>query len=162
MGTVGTVCIRYVLTLHRMRVESRVFYTKISQRSGHVKHSTCNQNVAIHSMFNIQDIQAAFSPLYCTVSKFILHGKSAYSVHTVCSCIAQNVRWITCVSFNDIAAILSCKALYVQPNCSHTPYVQYTRVLRGFFTIIMYCKQVYFTSSCHIAILPCTALYLQP
>ena len=79
------------------------FYPTISQRSCHVKHSTCNQNVAIHSLFNIQEFQAAFSPLYFTVSKCILHGNSAYSVHTVCSYIAQNVRWITGVICNDIA-----------------------------------------------------------
>merc|ERR1711911_276391 len=35
-------------------------------------------------MLNIQEFQAAFSPLYFTVSKHILHGKSGYSVHTVC------------------------------------------------------------------------------
>merc|ERR1711911_449197 len=91
-GKVHTVCIRCVPTLHRMRVESRVFYPTISQRSCHVKQSTCNQNVSIHSMFNIQEFQAAFSPLYCTVRQSILHGKSAYGVHTVCSYIAQNVR----------------------------------------------------------------------
>ena len=92
MRKVHTVCIRCVPTLHRICVESRVFYPTISQRSCHVQHSTCNQNVAIHSMFNIQEFQAAFSPLYFTVSKCILHGKSANSVHTVCSYIAQNLR----------------------------------------------------------------------
>ena len=137
MGNVHTVCTRCVPTLQRMRVESRVFYPMILQRSCHVQQSTCKQNVAIHSMFNIQEFQAAFpplyctvskcifirkvqtvcircvptlhrmrvesrvfyqefqagfSPLYCTVSKFIFHGKSADSVHTVCSYIAQNAR----------------------------------------------------------------------
>ena len=96
-------------------------------------------------MFNIQEFQAAFSPLYCTVSKFILHGKSGYSVHTVCSYIAQNVLCITSVLSNDIAAILPCTALYVQPKFSHTLYVQYTRVSRFFFTIILYCKTAYYT-----------------
>merc|ERR1712015_332341 len=46
---------------------------------------------------------------------------------------------------HDIAAILPGTALYVQPKCSHTLYVQYTRVSSCFFTIILYCKQVYFT-----------------
>merc|ERR1711911_485886 len=92
MEKVHTVCIRCVPTLHRMRVASRVFYPMISQRSCHVQHSTCNQNVAKHSMFNIQEFQAAFSPLYCTLRQNILHGKSPYSVHTMCSYIAQNVR----------------------------------------------------------------------
>ena len=76
MGKVGTVCIRCVLTLHRICVESRVFYPTISQRSCHVQHSTCNQNVAIHSKFSYQEFQGAFSPLYCTVRQRIIHGKS--------------------------------------------------------------------------------------
>ena len=67
-------CGRYTLTF---AIKHRLFYPTISKRSCHVQHSTCNQNVAIHSMFNIQEFQAAFSPLYCTVSKCILHGKSA-------------------------------------------------------------------------------------
>merc|ERR1711911_74441 len=96
-------------------------------------------------MFNIQEFQDSFSPLYCTVSKFILHGKSWYSVHTVCSYIAQNVLCITSVLSNDIAAILPCTALYVQSKCRHTLYVQYTRVSSCFFNTILYCKQVYFT-----------------
>merc|ERR1711911_394906 len=117
----------------------------ISQRSCHVQHSTCNQNVAIHSMFNIQEFQAAFSPLYCTVSKCILHGKSAYSVHTMCSYIAQNARPITGVLSDDIVAILPCTALYLKPKYSRTVCFQYTRVSCCFFTIILYCKQVYLT-----------------
>ena len=217
MGKVLTVCIWCVPTLHRMRVESRVFYPTISQRSCHVQHSTLGQNTAEQSVFNIQEFQTAFStlhctvrqrilngksgysvhtvcsyiaqnarlitgllsnniaailpctalyvqskckhtlhvqhtrfqaaslPLYCTVSKFILHGKSGYSVHTVCSYIAQNVLCITSVLSNDIAAILPCKARYVQPKFSHTLHFQYTRVSSCFFTIILYCKQVYFT-----------------
>ena len=54
------------------------------------------------------------------------------------------MRWITGVSSDDIAAIMPCTALYVQP-CSHTLYVQYTRVSSCFFTIILYCKQAYLT-----------------
>ena len=84
MGKVHTLCIRCVLTLHRMHVVSRVFYTTISQRSCHVQHSSCNQNVPIHYMFNIQEFQTAFPTLHCTVCKRILHGKRGYSVHTVC------------------------------------------------------------------------------
>ena len=145
MGKVGTLCIRCVLILHWIRVESRVFYPTISQRSCHVQHSTCNQNVAIYSMFNIQEFQAAFSPLCCTVSTCILHGKTGYSVRSVFHSIVQNVRWITGVLANDIAAILPCKALYVQPKCSHTLHVQHTRVSSWFFNIILYCKQVCFT-----------------
>merc|ERR1711911_46894 len=96
-------------------------------------------------MFNIQEFQAAFSPLYFTVSMCILHGKSANSVHTVCSYIAQNVSCITGILSNDIAAILPCTAVYLQPKYSRTVCFQYTRVSNCFFTIILYCKQVYFT-----------------
>ena len=145
MEKVGTLCIRYVPTLHRMCVESRVFYPTISQRSCHVQQSTLSQNTAEQSVFNIQEFQTAFSTLHCTVRQRILHWKSGYSVHTVCSYIAQNARWITGLLSNNIAAILPCTALYVQLKCSHTLHVQYTRVSSCFFTIILYCKQVYFT-----------------
>ena len=114
MGKVHRMCIPCVLTLHWIRVESRVFFPTISQRSCHAQHSTCNQNIAIHSTFNINEFQASFLPLYCTESKCILQGKSAYSVHMVCSCIAQNARWITVVLSNDIAAILPCTTHYLQ------------------------------------------------
>ena len=108
-------CIPCVLTFHKMRVDSRVFYPTISQQSCHVQHTTCSHNEAGHSMFNIHEFQAVFSTLHCTVSKCILLGKSAYSVHTVCSWIAQNVRWITVVLSNDITAILPCTAHYLLP-----------------------------------------------
>ena len=50
----------------------------------------------------------------------------------MCSCIAHKVRWITVVLSNDIAAILPCTVLYVHPKCSHTLFVQYTRVSSWF------------------------------
>jgi len=145
MGKVGTACIRCIPTLHRMRVESRVFYPTISQRSCHVQHSTCSQNAAGHSIFNIQEFQTAFSTLHCTVSKRILHGKSWYSVHTVCSYITLNTCWITGVLSDDIAAILPCTELYLQPKCSRKLYFQYPIVSNSFFNTILYCKQAYFT-----------------
>ena len=92
LGKVHIVCIPCFLALHKMCVESRVFYPTISQRSCHVQNSTCNQNVAIHSMFNIIEFQTAFSKLHCTVRQRILHGKIGNSVHTVCSYIAENVH----------------------------------------------------------------------
>jgi len=210
MGKVHTVRKRCVPALHRMHVESRVFYPTISQRSCHVQHTTCSHNAAGHSMFNIQEFQAAFTPWYYTVSGVFYMGKvqtvcircvlalhkmrlfyptislrSCHEQHTtcsrtlyfqyirvssclftiilyckqvvfiwekciqcaygVCSCIAQNVHWITVVLTNNIAAILPCTALYVKPKCSHTLYVQYTRVSSWFFTMILYCQQKYFT-----------------
>ena len=108
MGKVHIVCIRCVLALHKMCVESRSFYPTISQRSCHVQHTTCSHNAAWFLVFNIYEFQAAFSTLNCTVSKCILLEKSAYNGHTVCSCTAQNVRWITVVLCNYIAAILPC------------------------------------------------------
>ena len=122
-----------------------MFYPTISQRSYHVQHSTCNKNVAIHSKFNTQEFQAGFSTLYCTVSKCVLHRKSAYTVHTVLSYIAQNARCITGVLYHDIAAILPCTALFVQPKCTHTLHVQHNRVSNCFFNTTLYCKQAYFT-----------------
>ena len=95
--------------------------------------------------FNIQEFQVSFSPLYCTVSKCILHGKSAYSVHTVCSYIAQNARWITGLLSNNIAAILPCTTLYLQPKYSRTVCFQYTRVSNCFFNTTLYCKTAYYT-----------------
>ena len=91
-GKVGTVCIPCVLTLHKMRIESRLFYPTISQRSCHVQHSTCNHNAAGHTIFNIQEFQNAFSTLHCTVSKLIFHGKSGYSVHWVCVLALHKMR----------------------------------------------------------------------
>merc|ERR1711911_304515 len=41
-------------------------------------------------MFNIQEFQVSFSPLYCTVSRCILHGKSAYGVFLHCTECAFN------------------------------------------------------------------------
>ena len=140
MEKVNSVCIRCVLILQKMHVESRLFYPTISQRSCHVHYSTCKQNVAIYSMFNIQEFQSAFSMLNSIVSKCIWHGKSACSVRF----IAENARWNTGVLSEDIVAILPCTALYMNPKCSHTPYVQYTRVSCSFFKAIWYCKQVYF------------------
>ena len=49
-----------------MCIESRVFYTTISQRSCHVQHSTCSQCAVGHSFFNIQEFQTAFSTPRCT------------------------------------------------------------------------------------------------
>ena len=73
-------------------VSKCILHRPAISRSCHVQHSTGIHNAAGHSIFNIQEFQAAFSPLYCTITKCILHGEGAYSVHTVCSCIAQNVR----------------------------------------------------------------------
>ena len=46
-------CVHCAFALLRMRVERRVFYPKISQRSCYVQKCTCTQKVAMHSMFNI-------------------------------------------------------------------------------------------------------------
>ena len=62
LGKVHIVCIPFVIALHKMCVDSRVFYPTISQRSCHVQYSTFNQNVAIHSIINIQEFQAGFTP----------------------------------------------------------------------------------------------------
>ena len=53
-------CIQCGFAFQRMRVERRLFYPKISKRSYYVKHCTCTQKVAMHSMFNIKQFQACF------------------------------------------------------------------------------------------------------
>ena len=74
---VRTVC-AYTARFHD---ETRVFYQTISQRSCHIQHCSCIQNVAMHSMLNIKEFQAAFSTLFCFGSKYIYHGK----VRLVCA-----------------------------------------------------------------------------
>ena len=73
-------CVQCAFASQRMRVERRGFYRMISQRFCYLKHLTCTQKVAIYCMFNIKQFQAYFPTLYYTLSKCILHGKSAYSV----------------------------------------------------------------------------------
>ena len=126
-------CIQCVFILDRMRVESGVFYLTISQRSCHVQHSTCSQNTAGQSVFNIQEFLTAFTTLHCTVRQRILHRK----------CIAlQRMRFETRVFYPTI----SHRSCHVQHSTLQpTLHVQYTRVSSCFFTIRMYYKQVYFT-----------------
>ena len=132
-------CLRNIVapTLQRICVETRVFYPTISQRSCSAQHSTFRQNVAIHSIFNIQEFQTAFSTLHCTVSKRILYGKSGYSLHKVCSYIAQNVRWITalwecclCQDRFDIVGentrVFTRNLSIVSAHCLHLLLIQYT------------------------------------
>ena len=64
-------CVQCAFKLQGMRVERRVFYPKISQRSFYVQHCTCTQKVPIHSMFNIIVFQASFSTYYFTWEKCV-------------------------------------------------------------------------------------------
>ena len=84
------ICVKSAFALQRMRDERRVFYPKILKRSCNVQHCTCTQKVAMHCMFNIKELQACFSTLYYTLSKYILHGNSAYSVGLHCRGCALN------------------------------------------------------------------------
>ena len=120
-------CIRCALTLHRMRVDTRVSYTTLSQRSYHIQHTT------YMLMFFQRYILLKASVFYM--------GK----VHSVSTYITQNVRWNTGVLSDDIFAILPCTALYLQPKYSHKLYVQYTSDSSCFFNAIFYCLVVYFT-----------------
>ena len=72
-------CVQFTFKLHWMRVERRLFYPKISKRSYYVQHCTCTQNVAIYSIFNIQEFKAAFSTLYCRVSNCNVHRIIVYT-----------------------------------------------------------------------------------
>ena len=67
MGKVRTLC----FTLQSMRVERRVFYSKISKRYCYVQHCSCTQKAAMHSMFNINEFQACFSTYYFTWKKCV-------------------------------------------------------------------------------------------
>ena len=78
-------CVQCAPTLHWMRVETRLFYPTISQQSFEVLHCTYIPYFAIFYMFNIEEFQAALSTLYSTLSKSILHGKSANSMHLHCT-----------------------------------------------------------------------------
>ena len=78
------ICVKCAFALNRMRVERRVFYPKIIQRSCYVLHCSCTQKVAIHCIFNIKEFQAWFSTLYYAFSKCIFHGNGAYSVGLHC------------------------------------------------------------------------------
>ena len=78
-------CVQCAFAFQRMRVERRVFYPKISQRSCYIQHCTCTQKVAMHSMFNIKEFHCGFSTLYYTISKCILHGNSACSMRFQCT-----------------------------------------------------------------------------
>ena len=79
------ICVKCAFALQRMRVERRVFYPKISQRSCYVQHCTCAEKGAMHSLFNIKEFNAGFSTLYYTLRKCFLHGNSACNVRFHCT-----------------------------------------------------------------------------
>merc|ERR1711911_277798 len=78
-------CVQCALTLHSMRVETRLFYPTISLRSCDVQNCTYIPYFAIFYMFHEEEFQAALSTLFSTVSQSILHEKSAYSVRLHCT-----------------------------------------------------------------------------
>ena len=150
------------------KVHWNTILLSVSQRSCHVRHCTCTHNVAIYSIFNIQEFEAAFSTLYCRLSNCNKHRK----------------HWNAIDLSDDIAAILPNTALYLHPKCSHILYIQYTRVWSCFFqryivvqATVMYIEKLYTLCSYIEAkarwrrsvlsddistILPYKALYLKP
>ena len=72
-------CKQFALTIQKMRVETTVFYPKISQRSFHVLHRFCIQYVAMHSKINIKEFQAAFITGCISVNNCILLRVTIYS-----------------------------------------------------------------------------------
>ena len=64
-------CVKCGFALQRMRVERRLFYPKLSQRSCNLQHFTCTQRVAMHSIFNKKEFQAFFSTNYFTWEKCV-------------------------------------------------------------------------------------------
>jgi len=117
------VCIRCVLTLQKMCVESRVFYPTISQRSCHVQHSKYNQNVAIHSMFNMKRVSSCFFTiiLYCKQVYFTWEKciECAYGVFLHCTecalssgCFIQRYRSDPAMYSTLPAAIMQADTLF--------------------------------------------------
>ena len=62
-----------------------MFYPIKSQRSCHVQHCTCYQNLAMYSIFIIKEFQAAFWTRYCSVIHCISQGEIVYSVRLHCA-----------------------------------------------------------------------------
>ena len=125
--------IQCALILRRMCVETQVFYTITSKQSFHIQHWTIYQNVAMHSIFNLQEFHSAFSTRYCSIINCILHGLTIYGVRLHCA-----ERGLKHKCFYDyIEAILPYTALNHLPKCSHELYVQNTRVSCCFFNPIL-------------------------
>ena len=126
-------------------------------------------------MFNMEEFQAAFSTRYCSVSHFILHGKTIYGVRLRCeefplkhNCFIQqcpwpNERplktlslyvqyaWVSSCCFN---AIYQWKQLHLTlGNCIQCAFILYRMRVE---------TQVDAISLDIAAILPCTSLYLHP
>ena len=63
---------------------------------------------------------------------------------TVCTHIAENSSWKTGFLSDDIAAILSCKAVYLHPKWIKFILCSIYKSFKLIFNAIFYCKQVYF------------------
>ena len=68
------ICVHCLFALLRMRVERRVCYSKISQRSSYVQHCPFTQIIPIHCMFNIKEFQACFYTYYFTWENCVYCG----------------------------------------------------------------------------------------
>ena len=114
-------CLRNIVTpsLQRICVETRVFYPTISQRSCSVQHFTCSKYVAIHSIYNIQEFQAASSTQFCTVSKVFHIEKEG----TVCAYFAKrhSLKWTSIRSWTVLKISYSlrihCRACALKYEC---------------------------------------------
>ena len=129
-------------SLHKMRVERRVFYPKISQRSCYVQHCTCIQKVAMHSMFNIKEFQACFST-------FFVCCKEIYFTWEKCVQFTFRLHWMR-VERRLFYPKISKRSYYVQ-HCTCTQKVAIHCMFNikefqaCFSTFFVCCRKVYFT-----------------
>ena len=175
------ICVKCAFALQKMRVERRVFYSKISKRSCYVQHCTCTQNVAMHSRFNIKEFQAYLSTFFVWWRKFYFTWEKCLE----CMFKLNRMR----VERRLFYPKISKRSCYVQ-HCTCTQNVamhsrfnikEFQAYLSTFF---VWCRKFYFTwekcVQCALkfignvrwktgvlteeiaAILLCTALYLHP
>jgi len=127
------------------RVVVRMFYPLLSQRSCHIQHCSCNQLIAMHSMFNIQEFlifsynaildcdQVFFTWEKCVQCALILQTNIVCTgrplgprlhrkVRIVCAYTVENALWNTGFLSDDIAAILPCIGRYLYPKYEHWMY----------------------------------------
>ena len=153
MGIVRIVC---VLIAENERRKKGVL-SEETQRSWYIQHCTCTQKVAMHSMFNIKEFQAAFSTLYCTVGKCILHRKSAYSVRLHYKECSLKIRCFIREYLSDPYFQSTLPATKMQPCTLCSIYKSFKLLFQRYIALQ---ASVFYDDVA--AILSCTEPYLQP
>merc|ERR1711946_100087 len=86
-------------------------------------------------MFNIQEFQASFSPLYFTVSKCILHGKSANSVLLHCTECALNNGYFIQRYRSDPSTYSSLPSAKIQPDSLFSIYKSFKLLFQHYIVL---------------------------